>query len=57
MAYHASAYQNWAIGQTVNVGFIRGLLIIAKDPQGWILQSAKGQRYLFVPHCGISKIR
>lgn len=54
--------QTWEVSQTVNVGFIKGLTVIAKvptpgdsAPDAYVL--ARGdQFYSFVPHCGISKI-
>ena len=54
--------QAWEVGQSVNVGFIKGLTVIAKvatpgdsAPDSYVL--ARGtQMYSFVPHNGISKI-
>lgn len=55
--------QVWEIGQIVKVGFMSGLKVIEKvatpgdyKPDAYILESAKGQRYEFVPHNGLQKI-
>ncbi len=54
--------QVWEIGSTVKVGFM-SLKVIQKQatpgdymPDAYILQSAKGQFYRFVPHNGLVKI-
>lgn len=54
--------QNWSIGQTVKVGFLT-LRVIAINPtpgdykpDEYILESAKGVRYSFVPHNGLCRI-
>jgi len=55
--------QNWKIGATVNVGFLKGLTVkdIVLTPHDWqpdeyILESDKGIRYSFVPHIGLCRI-
>jgi hypothetical protein len=54
--------QTWEIGQYVNVGFLKGLLVLAKvatpgdyAPDAYVL--TKGENcYKFVPHNGLEKI-
>lgn len=55
--------QAWNIGDTVNVGFMKGLKVIRRiptpgdyAPDQWLLQSKKGDYYLFTPHHGIQKL-
>lgn len=54
--------QAWEKGQVVNVGFIKGLTVIAavatpgdRAPDSYVLLRGE-QFYAFVPHQGISKI-
>lgn len=54
--------QIWEIGQTVKVGFLSGLMVLAKvatpgdfAPDAYILQRGE-QLYKFVPHNGLEKI-
>lgn len=54
--------QVWEVGSTVKVGFL-SLKVISKQatpgdylPDAYILQSAKGQLYRFVPHNGLQKV-
>jgi hypothetical protein len=54
--------QNWEVGSWVKVGFMT-LLVTAKvptpgdyAPDAYLLQSAKGKRYKFVPHNGLECI-
>ena len=54
--------QNWAIGATVKVGFLNGLLVVAavptpgdSAPDAYVL-SRNNQFYSFVPHNGLAKI-
>lgn len=54
--------QVWEVSQQVNVGFLKGLTVIAKvatpgdfAPDAYVLSRGE-QFYSFVPHCGISKI-
>lgn len=51
----ASAKQEWAIGNVVNVGFLKGLTITSFNPGSseYTLVSAKGKKYGFQPHLGI----
>lgn len=58
----SNSKQNWTIGSTVKVGFL-ALTVVAAiatpgdfKPDAYILQSAKGQYYKFVPHNGLQKI-
>lgn len=53
--------QNWTPGSIVKVGFM-SLMVQAEietprnyAPDAYLLSSAKGQNYLFVPHKGIEK--
>mgnify|MGYP007100121797 CR=1 FL=1 len=49
------AKQVWEIGATVNVGFIKGLLILAKQGGIYSLrQTATGKSYTFEPHVGLN---
>jgi hypothetical protein len=49
--------QAWAVGQTVSVGFLRDLTVLADDADGsYLLRSAKGVPYRFTPHQGIARI-
>ena len=57
-----SKKQNWEIGNQVKVGFL-SLIVTAKRatpgdymPDAYELISAKGVRYEFVPHHGLSRI-
>lgn len=54
--------QSWEVGQSVSVGFLKGLTVIAKvatpgdsAPDAYVLSRGE-QFYSFVPHCGIAKI-
>lgn len=54
--------QNWEVGQIVKVGFMT-LTVIAKEatpgdymPDAYMLQSAKGLNYRFVPHNGLTRV-
>lgn len=57
------AKQAWEQGDTVNVGFVKGLEVVAKiatpgdgRPDAFALwQPATGRFYQFVPHCGLSR--
>ena len=51
----AAAKQVWEVGQFVNVGFLKGLEVIAKRPDGWLLKSATAE-YVFRPHTGIERL-
>ena len=52
--------QKWTIGQTVNIGFIKGLTIKGMEKingeDAWILENAKGVRYGFIAHSGLFRI-
>jgi hypothetical protein len=55
--------QNWAVGNTVNVGFLKLVVLKAiptpKDyaPDAYIMQNVAGtQHYKFVPHKGVEKL-
>lgn len=54
--------QNWEIGSAVKVGFLSLVVVAAVSspgdykPDQYLLQSAKGQHYAFVPHNGCFKI-
>ena len=53
--------QNWNIGQTVNVGFLKGFLVVAihdvKDgmPDIYTL-TRNGKTYEFIPHNGLNEV-
>lgn len=53
--------QNWAVGETVKVGFLKLVVVsvrAVKDylPDIYTLESAKGVRYEFVPHHGLTRL-
>ena len=59
----ASAKQVWAIGEMVNVGFLKNLMVVSKEPtpgdympDAWHLVSRTGARYRFVPHNGLERM-
>lgn len=54
--------QCWQVGEIVQVGFVRGLKVLAKVPtpgnylpDQYALGSAKGAIYRFVPHNGLTR--
>ena len=63
MAYRTAARQNWEVGQIVNVGFIKGLVVKEKvatpgdyRPDLYVLwQPATNRFYSFVPHNGLTR--
>ena len=54
--------QIWEIGQTVKVGFmtltVREVELTPGDylPDAYLLQSAQGVNYRFVPHNGLTRV-
>ena len=54
--------QKWEIGQSVNVGFLKGLKVIQAVtvidglPDIYTLEAASGARYEFIPHNGLHRI-
>ncbi len=55
--------QNWTIGQRVNVGFVRNLLVVAivptpgnYAPDEYVLRADNGREYRFTPHLGLERI-
>lgn len=70
-SYHPRAQQEWTIGATVNVGFLKGLEVIEKvptpgdhAPDAYVLfkdltplgsARQEGRFYRFVPHKGIER--
>lgn len=54
--------KSWNVGELVNVGFMKGLKVLSvaqiKDgkPDIYTLESAKGIKYEFTPHNGLSRI-
>ncbi len=55
--------QNWQIGEMVNVGFLKNLMVVAKEPtpgdympDAYHLVARNGAKYRFVPHNGIERI-
>ncbi len=58
----ASAKQDWQIGEMVNVGFLKNLMVISKEatpgdymPDAYHLLARSGATYRFVPHNGIER--
>lgn len=51
----APAKQAWSIGQTVNVGFVRGLTVTSQHDDGYVLTRG-AKRYFFAPHRGLSAL-
>lgn len=56
------AKQDWTVGQTVKVGFLANLEVLEKvatpgdyRPDLYVLRSAKGVLYSFVPHNGLTR--
>lgn len=54
--------QNWQVGEIVNVGFVRGLMVV-RTPEmgyrngcGYELVSKAGARYGFEPHAGLVRL-
>ena len=53
--------QSWEAGSIVKVGFMTLMVQVAIEtprnyaPDAYLLSSAKGQNYLFVPHKGLEK--
>lgn len=53
--------QDWTPGTTVKVGFLSLRVIECRPtpgdwaPDAYVLESASGQRYEFVPHRGLTK--
>lgn len=51
------AKQEWATGNIVNVGFVKGLTVGEKVNGAWMLtQESTGRRYSFEPHLGLSRL-
>lgn len=58
------AKQRWEVGQVVNVGFVRGLVVKARvltpgdgRPDIWALwQPSTNRFYQFQPHLGLSRV-
>ncbi len=54
--------QDWSIGKLVNVGFLKGLKVIAYRteydglPDIYTLEAKNGNLYEFIPHVGLSRI-
>ena len=48
--------QVWAVGSTVNVGFVRGLTITARTEDGWLLRDASGRRYAHSHDFGLERL-
>lgn len=54
--------RSWEVGDTVNIGFMKGLTILEKVPtpgdyaaDAYILISKTGVKYRFVPHQGLTR--
>lgn len=58
------AKQHWAVGQVVNVGFVKGLVVKARlatpgdhRPDIWALwQPSTNRFYQFQPHLGLTRV-
>ncbi len=52
------AKQRWEVGQVVNVGFIKGLVVKGRNSDGSyaLWQPSTNRRYEFTPHLGISRV-
>ena len=54
--------QNWSVGSTVNVGFLRLRVVSAKAvvdclPDIYTIESLNGERrYEFIPHNGLTRL-
>ena len=55
--------QNWQVGEIVNVGFLRGLMVTKREPtpgdyapDAYLLVAKTGAQYRFVPHKGIERM-
>ena len=55
--------QSWAVGSTVKVGFMGGLVVKGirqvKDglPDYYLLEAANGNLYRFIPHNGLEAMK
>lgn len=47
--------QNWAIGQIVQVGFVKGLRVDAIEGGSYLL-SVNGRHYCFAPYSGLARV-
>lgn len=51
------AKQAWDVGAVVKVGFVSGLVVTGKTNGVYSLtHQASGRRYVFEPHCGLSRV-
>lgn len=51
------AKQEWSIGSMVKIGFVRDLLVMAKNNGVYSLHHiASGRKYEFTPHVGLVRI-
>lgn len=49
------AKQDWAPGDVVSVGFVKGLEVVEKvDGEYRLWNPANGKKYVFIPHMGLS---
>ena len=55
--------QNWEVGEIVNVGFLKGLMVTKKEPTPgdfrpdvYHLVAKSGAQYVFTPHYGIERV-
>lgn len=46
----------WAVGDTVQVGFIRGLVVVARHGRGWLLMDSSCQLYMHHPYQGCYRL-
>lgn len=54
--------QSWHVGEIVNVGFVRGLMVLKVEPtpgdfapDAYLLRARSGAEYRFVPHNGLTR--
>ena len=58
----ARSKQDWSIGSTVNVGFLKlkitAIVPTPNDgmPDEYLLESSNGKEYSFVPHHGLTRL-
>lgn len=49
--------QDWTIGEMVNVGFLKNLMVVGGNTAiGFDLVARNGSKYRFTPHLGIERV-
>jgi hypothetical protein len=53
-----AAKQQWEVGQVVNVGFVKGLVVQGRNADGSyaLWQPSSFRRYEFTPHLGLYRV-